>query len=133
MSRNYNVSNFEEDLRKLYRQVGISGRGCSFLFTDNDIKQEIFLEKINNILTAGEVPALFPKDEVENIINDIRPIYKKEHPRLADTNELLWNYFIDRNKAMLHIVLCFSPASDKFRTRSRKFPGLVSGCTTDWF
>lgn len=45
----------------------------------------------------------------------------------------MWAYFIKRAKSNLHIILCFSPVGDKFRTRARKFPGLISGCTIDWF
>eukprot|EP00768_Dysnectes_brevis_P002834 gnl/Dysnectes_brevis/2072_a2396_807.p1 GENE.gnl/Dysnectes_brevis/2072_a2396_807~~gnl/Dysnectes_brevis/2072_a2396_807.p1 ORF type:complete len:4631 (+),score=1942.19 gnl/Dysnectes_brevis/2072_a2396_807:116-13894(+) len=133
ITRGYNISNFDDDLKILYQMAGVEGKGVTFLFTDNEIKQEVFLERINNILTSGEVPALFPKDEMDVIISDVREPYKAEFPRGVDTNDILWQYFIDRVKANLHVVLCFSPVNPKFRVRARKFPGLISGCTTDWF
>jgi hypothetical protein len=34
-----------------------------FLFSDSQIKDEAFVEDINNILNAGEVPNMFPADE----------------------------------------------------------------------
>lgn len=63
----------------------------------------------------------------------VRTAFKKEFPRGADTTEILWTYFLKRAKANLHIILCFSPVGEKFRTRARKFPGLISACTIDWF
>jgi dynein heavy chain, axonemal len=45
----------------------------------------------------------------------------------------LYIYFIERVKKNLHIVLCFSPIGDAFRTRVRMFPSLVNCCTIDWF
>jgi len=135
IERAYGLPQLDEDLKRIYRLAGVFGRGVSFIFTDNDIKEEIFLERINNLLTLGEIPAIFNKEEKEDIIQtpQLRSAYKKEFPKGADTSDILWAYFIKRAKANLHIILCFSPVGDKFRNRARKFPGLISGCTIDWF
>lgn len=72
---------------------------------------------------------MFPKDEIIAIASDLRGPLKKARPGVLDTIENLWQFFIDRVKANLHVVLCFSPVGDKFRNRALKFPGLLSGCT----
>ncbi|KAF7483297.1 hypothetical protein GHT09_005186 [Marmota monax] len=78
LTRSYNVNNLTDDLKALYKVAGADGKGITFIFTDNDIKDEAFLEYLNNLLSSGEV-------------------------------------------------------GEKFRARSLKFPGLISGCTMDWF
>ena len=52
---------------------------------------------------------------------------------LPDTKDDLWNYFVEKVRDNLHIVLCMSPAGDALRKRCRNFPGLVSSTGIDWF
>ncbi|XP_018374249.1 PREDICTED: dynein heavy chain 8, axonemal [Trachymyrmex cornetzi] len=122
-----------DDLRKLYRTAGIDSKGLTFIFTDNEVKDEAFLEYINNILSVGEVANLFPKDELDEILTTVTPLMKKADPRRPPTQDNLYDYFISKARNNLHTVLCFSPVSGKFRSRSLKFPALISGCTINWF
>jgi dynein heavy chain len=69
----YNANDFREDLKMLYKIGGIDGLPVVFLFTDTQIVDESFVEDINNLLNSGEVPGLYPEDEKNRILADIRP------------------------------------------------------------
>ncbi|CAK6984902.1 dynein axonemal heavy chain 5-like%2C partial, partial [Scomber scombrus] len=88
---------------------------------------------MNNVLASGEVSNLFARDELDDITQDLIPVMKRQHPRRPPTPENLYDFFLSRVRSNLHVVLCFSPVGEKFRTRALKFPGLISGCTVDWF
>ncbi|KAF4790048.1 hypothetical protein TURU_143619 [Turdus rufiventris] len=133
LTRTYATNNLLDDLKTLYRTAGQKGKGIVFIFTDNEVRDESFLEYMNNVLASGEVSNLFARDEIGEITQDLIPAMKKEHPRLSPSGENLYNYFLTRVRNNLHVVLCFSPVGEKFRARALKFPGLISGCTMDWF
>ena len=133
LSRTYNSANFLEDLKILFRSCGIQGKGTTFLFTDQDIKEEGFLEYVNNILGSGHILNLFTRDEQSEIINECIPIMKRESSQTSLTPENASAWFLDRVNVNFHVVLCFSPIGEEFRSRVLKFPSLISGCTINWF
>ena len=103
----------------------------TFLFTDNQIISENFLEDINNILNSGEIPNLWELEEWEEIIRNTRKF--NNDLKRPDTRENIYRTFVERVRERLHVVLSMSPIGDALRIRCRKFPALVNCCTINWF
>jgi dynein heavy chain len=112
-------------------KAGGKDEGLCFLFTEGQITKEEFLVYLNDLLSSGEIADLFQAEDVDGVVNQVRPACKSEG--LGDTPQACWKFFIDRVKRNLHMSLCFSPVGDAFRNRAKKFPALVNCTVIDWF
>lgn len=129
LTRSYGIEEYKVDLQNLYKIV--LKKPKTFMFTDADVADEGFLELINNILTIGMVPSLFPEEEKDPLCSPLDAEIRRK--KLPETKDFRWNYFVNRARENLHIVLCMSPAGEALRIRCRSFPGLVSNTQIDWF
>ncbi|KAM9584412.1 dynein axonemal heavy chain 3 [Trichechus inunguis] len=133
ITKNYTGNDWREDLKKIMLQVGVAVKSTVFLFADNQIKDESFVEDINMLLNTGDVPNIFPADEKADIVEKMQMAVRTEGEKIEITPLSMYNFFIERVKKNLHIVLAMSPIGDAFRNRLRMFPSLINCCTIDWF
>ncbi|ESN96268.1 hypothetical protein HELRODRAFT_67881 [Helobdella robusta] len=130
LARGYSEASFKEDLKILYDKICIQNLKVAFLFKDQYIVEENFLELINNMLTLGTVPSLFDDEETEKIMEAFQrdlPGYEK-----APTKEIFWHNFAKRANTNLHIILSMAANNEELPKRCRNFPGLVSNTNIDW-
>ncbi|KAL7754340.1 hypothetical protein RI367_000321 [Sorochytrium milnesiophthora] len=132
ISKNYGRKEWSEDLKKALLKAGNEGKPSVFLLSDTQVKQESFLEDINNLLNSGEVPNMFAADEKAQICENIRNNVVKDS-KVELSPAAIFSLFVNRCKDNLHVVLAMSPIGDAFRNRLRMFPSMVNCCTIDWF
>lgn len=109
LHKNYGKMEWLDDLRNLYKTLGIDNKKIVFSFSDRDIKEEQFIEDINNILNVGELTSLFAQEDEEEIHYEIEKQLKKARVKNT-TQEATAAFFQKRCKRNLHLLLFMSPA-----------------------
>eukprot|EP00117_Sycon_ciliatum_P019779 scpid3161/ scgid17821/ Dynein heavy chain 2, axonemal; Axonemal beta dynein heavy chain 2; Ciliary dynein heavy chain 2 len=135
VTKEFGIKDFRDFLKELYEHAGFRGKRkkkATFIFSENDIVMEAFLEDVNNMLSSGLVPNLFSNEELAKIREEIRPEYKKRGNTL-DTTDALNEFFFSEVKDNLHIAICMSPLGREFKDYCRMYPALINNTTIDWF
>jgi dynein heavy chain len=63
------------------------------------------------MLTTGMVPALYEQDEKDALCNTVRADVRQAN--IPETPDNLWNFYVNKCRNNLHIVLAMSPSSSK--------------------
>ena len=105
LTKTYSTSDWRDDLKRLMLKAGIDGKNVVFLFTDSQIKDEAMLEDISMLLNTGDVPNIFASDERADILEKMQAIARMDGKKLDSAPLSVYNFFIDRVKLNLHIVL----------------------------
>ena len=127
----YGMNELRTDLETLYTKAGVQGQPSVFILTDSQVINEKFLVYINDMLSSGWVPDMFPKEEMDTVLGKVRNEAKSAG--YLDTPDQLFEYLLDKSKRNLHLALCFSPVGDAFRIRARRFPAIINCTQIDWF
>ena len=131
VTSNFKIDDFKEALQELFKSSGVLGNPIVFLMTDSQIVNERFLVYINDMLSSGWIPDLFPKEDMDGLFGGLRSEAKAAG--VMDTPDALMEFLLLRIRQNFRVVLCFSPVGDVFRVRARRFPGLINCTAIDWF
>jgi dynein heavy chain 2 len=101
ISRDYSIKEFKRDLKVVLGQAGgIDDKKILFYMEDHQMITIEFLEFVNSLISAGEVPGLYSPEELEPILSTLNDEFKNQYECRT-----LFEFFTQRIKKNLHIVL----------------------------
>eukprot|EP01032_Pedospumella_encystans_P010301 gene10301-12053_t len=129
----YTIEQFDEDLRGLFRRVGVEGEKICFIFDESNALSSAFLERMNALLASGEVPGLFEGEERVQLMAACREAFSQREGVMLDSEDELSRRFTRIIQRNLHVVFTMNPASSDFDNRCTTSPALFNRCVVDWF
>lgn len=111
ITKGFNLKSFRECIKEMYQLAGFKGRKTKntvFIFSDNDVVHESFLEDIQNMLNGGVVPNIYTSDEMAQLMDAVRRPYKRETGGV-ETADAMQAWFFGNVKDYMHLSICFSP------------------------
>jgi dynein heavy chain len=135
--RDFTLRDFRAKLKELYELSAFKGKWTLktvFIFSDNDVVHESFLEDIQNTLNSGVVPNLFVTEELNRMREEGLIMKKyKEDGRTNEAPDAVNEWFFNRVKDNMHLSICMSPVGEAFKSYIRQYPALINNTTIDWF
>ena len=100
------------------------------------ILDESFLENLNCVLNAGDVPNLYENEDKERIMQGMRNKVSSGNGEAGEGSasfDKVFARYVSEVRENFRLALALSPAGSRFRERCRNFPSLVNCSTIDWY
>lgn len=118
---------FRDRVKEAMRVCAVKNERCVLAVAST--QDPMALEDVNSLLSQGEVPNLWSKDEIEENENSLKQAAKEA----SIHDNVTLRLFLPRVQANLHICLCMSPADPQFKSNLRMFPAILNNCQSIWF
>ena len=109
------------------QMAGIDGQQVVLLLEDHQLIDPSYLELVNSLLSAGEVPGLYTPEELEPLLAPLRDQASQDGFRGP-----LFSYFASLVRSNLHIVLIMDSSSKSFTTNCESNPAFYKTCAFQW-
>ncbi|KDO32540.1 hypothetical protein SPRG_03015 [Saprolegnia parasitica CBS 223.65] len=129
ITRHYNAASFKVDLKAVVQCAGIDGDHAVLYLEDHHFSEDAILELTNSLLSAGEVPGLYSHEELEPLLS---PLKEKMLECTTGVYKTVYEFFVARVQANLHLVLSMDARNDAFIRRCESNPALYTRCTIAW-
>ncbi|XP_069942834.1 cytoplasmic dynein 2 heavy chain 1 isoform X1 [Cherax quadricarinatus] len=127
MSLGYDIKNFKNDLKQVMQSAGVDGEQVLLLLEDHHLVTSDFLEIINSLLMAGEVPGLYTPEELDPLLMPLRD--QAAHEGFRGSH---YAYFASRVMKNLHIALIMDSSNQEFSVQCESNPALYKQCSVLW-
>ena len=127
LTKDYSVKSFQLDVKPAIAEAGAAGNPCVLLLEDHNFGNTAFLEMINSLLSAGEIPGFYSQEETDALIGPL-----KEEALSEGVADGAYGYFLRRVMRNLHVVVLMDPTHTEYEPRCRSNPALFTRCSVFW-
>lgn len=127
INREYNMKEFKRDLKTVLQKTGIEAEKTCLFIEDHQILTSEFLELLNSLISAGEIPGLYSPEELEPLLAQLQ-----EEMRNQYECRTLFEFFVSRVKQYLSIVISLDNTHPNFQRYCAQNPALFNKCVVVW-
>ncbi|KAI6195343.1 Cytoplasmic dynein 2 heavy chain 1 [Aphelenchoides besseyi] len=141
ISSSYRLKQFCNDLKQAMIVVAVESEPAVFLVEDYQLRDPVFIQYINQLLSTGSVPGLFTAQEFEQMSGQLRELASQDgydgelasYFANSSFNQLsVVELIILEIKRHLHVVIILDVNNAAFSERLQTNPALYKFCTVIW-
>lgn len=127
ISRDYGMKEFKRDLKQVLQLAGVDATPTCLFVEDHQLLTPEFLEFLNSLISAGEVPGLYTPEELEPIMRQLKDEMSSQYEY-----KTVFEFFVSRVKKNLTIIMSLNYQHPNFAKNTAQNPALFSKCNIIW-
>jgi dynein heavy chain 2 len=127
IGRDYGMKEFKRDLKVVLGMAGVEATRTCLYIEDHHLLLDEFLEYLNSLISAGEVPGLYTPEELEPLLAQLKDEMSAQYEY-----KTAFEFFVSRVKKNLSIVMSLDYSHPKFVQNCASNPALFSKCNIIW-
>lgn len=127
ITRDYTLKDYRRDLKVVLQQAGVEGRSTVLFVEEHMLLESSFIQLLNSLLSAGEVPGLYAPEEIEPLLSPLADQMRQEGGFKS-----LYEFFVARVLRNLRIIISLDHAHPNYASHCSNNPALFTCCSVLW-